>query len=141
MASILTADPPANPGSLNATVEVRIAGDPGVPPAGALGALEGLQGLLEPAILACEAAIAYRVREGTRPPAGGLLTSLVDAVEVGQTALDLARRSSPLVPAGRDLARLAFGRAEAACRERGDAALLACAEVLRDASSALRAAA
>ena len=98
-----------------------------------------LVGILEPAIVACEAAIAYRVREGTRPPGGGLLTALVDAIEVGQTCLDLARRGSPLVPAARDLCALAFARAQAACRERDDAALASCGEALGEAMARLRA--
>jgi hypothetical protein len=97
-----------------------------------------LAAILEPAILACDAAISYRVREGTRPAGGGLLTALVDAIEVGQTCLDLARRSSPLVPAARDLCRTAFARAEAACRERGDAPLRSCAHALAEAAACLR---
>lgn len=85
---------------------------------------------LEPAIVACEAAIAFRVREGTRPPGRGLLTALVDAVEVGQTVLDLARRQSPLLPAGLVLCRQAFDRARHLCLDRGDAPLVSCAEAL-----------
>lgn len=88
---------------------------------------------LEPAIVACDAAIGYRVREGTRPPGGGLLTALVDAVEVGQTVLDLARRQSPLLPAGLVLCRQAFARAQLLCRDRGDAPLVSCAEALASA--------
>lgn len=92
---------------------------------------------LEPAIAACEAAIAYRVRAGTRPSGGGLLAALVDAVEVGQTALDLARRDSPLVPEALGLCARAFRRAEELCRARGDAALLSCAEALDQAERGL----